>query len=410
MSIVRHYGLTPGKMDRTLARFTQILKAFDCGATFPVTAWTLSRSRGVLARYQAQGIEFAVHGYYHVDYSQLSLDQQLDHLRQARQAFEQHQLVCKGFRCPYLRWNPETLAALRELGFGYDSSQALFWDVTDGVETEAYQRALTFYGARPAKDYPALPRLEGDLVCIPYSVPDDEALVERLRLDGGEGGAPKSALWLEILQRTYTTGELFTVGLHPERIDPCAEPLRAVLKQARALIPRVWIARLDEIADWWRRRAATHYQVTSEAPGVFRLTVDGPPGTTVLARAVTVQAPSAAWARGYQRVSAQNFTFQADKRPVIGLAPDSPAALVSFLKQQGYLVAHGADPEACAYYVARERFAKEDERLLLAQLEAGTWPLLRLGRWPDGAQSALAVTGDIDALTLWDYGLRMFNS
>jgi hypothetical protein len=31
-----------------------------------------------------------------------------------------------------------------------------------------------------------------------------------------------------------------------------------------------------------------------------------------------------------------------------------------------------------------------------------------LGRWLNGARSALAITGDIDALTLWDCGLRFF--
>jgi hypothetical protein len=33
-----------------------------------------------------------------------------------------------------------------------------------------------------------------------------------------------------------------------------------------------------------------------------------------------------------------------------------------------------------------------------------------LGLWPAGARSALAVTGDIDALTLWDFGLRLLGA
>jgi hypothetical protein len=32
-----------------------------------------------------------------------------------------------------------------------------------------------------------------------------------------------------------------------------------------------------------------------------------------------------------------------------------------------------------------------------------------ISRYPDGAQSTLAVTGDIDAFALWDYGLRLGN-
>jgi hypothetical protein len=61
--------------------------------------------------------------------------------------------------------------------------------------------------------------------------------------------------WLEILRRTYELGELFSLSLHPERIYFCEEAFRAVLSRARSLSPIVWIARLDEIASWWRSRA-----------------------------------------------------------------------------------------------------------------------------------------------------------
>ena len=59
-----------------------------------------------------------------------------------------------------------------------------------------------------------------------------------------------------------------------------------------------------------------------------------------------------------------------------------------------------------SYYLDRATFTAEDQRPLLAEIEGADKPLVRLGRWPNGARSALAVTGDIDALTLWDYGLR----
>jgi hypothetical protein len=35
-------------------------------------------------------------------------------------------------------------------------------------------------------------------------------------------------------------------------------------------------------------------------------------------------------------------------------------------------------------------------------------PLVKLGRWPDGAKSALCLTGDLDALSLVDYLSRVF--
>ena len=70
--IMGRYGLTPTNMDQALARFVWTLKQFDCNATFPTTAVAVERHPTMFERYQAQGIEFAVHGYTHVDYSQLA--------------------------------------------------------------------------------------------------------------------------------------------------------------------------------------------------------------------------------------------------------------------------------------------------------------------------------------------------
>jgi hypothetical protein len=408
VAIGRRYGLTPARMDHTIGRFARILEEYECGATFPLTAWALAQSNRILEKYQDQGIELAIHGYYHVDYSQLSLDEQVDHLTRACQTFERSHLNYSGFRCPYLRWNQDTLTALNMLSFSYDSSQAVAWNVVDGVEPEAYRRALGFYRAQSADDYPSLPRLRGNLLRIPYSLPDDEALVERFSLTGS---GPTSEIWLKVLQRTHESGELFTLGLHPERIALCEESLRAVLSLARTLSPAVWIARLDEIADWWRGRAAATYEVKELAAGAFRLTVDGPSGVTVLSRGIEVKAPTEPWFGDYQRVLGTEFTFQSDKLPFVSVSPGSSRALVSFLQQQGYLIVQDVDVQAfeCAVYLDQRSFVPEDERALLRRLEGGAWPLLRLARWPNGARSALSITGDIDSLTLWDYVLRMFS-
>ena len=407
IAIGSRYGLTPARMDRAIGRFAHILEQYDCAATFPVTAWTLPRSNGILEKYQDRGIEFAVHGYYHVDHSRLSLEQQLDHLNRAQQMFETRHIDCSGFRCPYLRWNRDTLTALGMLNYRYDSSQALAWDVVDGLETDAYRRVLDFYGAQPARDFVSLPRLTDSLTQIPYSVPDDEALIDRLHLSDCE---PMADLWLEILQRTHESGELFTLGLHPERIFLCEGALRAVLSQARSLSPAVWIARMDEIVDWWHSRTETACQLVKLTGDSYRLTLNGPPGMTVLARSVVVEAPTRPWVKGYQHVLSDDFVFRANTLPLIGLSPDSPDSLASFLRQQGYLIHRTADARSCVVYLSRTDFPSEDERPLLTQLERESRPLLRLARWPDGARSALSVTGDIDALTLWDYGLRALSS
>ncbi len=403
--ITRRYGLTHAKMDRALSQFAEILGQFGYSATFPITSVALQRNPRTIHKYLDQGIEFAVHGYRHIDHSQLSQAQQLAQLTQAIQVFHNAGLRPQGFRSPYLRWNADTIAALRQCDFAYDGSQGLAWDVVGGLETASYRHALSFYGAQSANSYPSVPQLDNGLVRIPYSLPDDEALVERLALEKAEQGA---ALWLAILDHTYQLGELFALGLHPERIAACQEPLAAVLAKARSLQPAVWIARLDEIATWWRERSRANVQISNTGDGVWRLTVSGPPGTTILSHDCQVEAQLEPWTNGYHKVNATEFTVKAHHRPFIGLSPGTPPGLADFLQQQGYVVEPGAARHHNALYIDHTEFSREHERSLLDQIEETKGPLVRLGRWPNGAQSALVITGDIDALTLWDYGWRIF--
>lgn len=393
-SITRRYGPSGAKMARSLALLRETLAEFDCQATWPTTGVALARHRALAQQQHAAGIEIAVHGLVHADHTQLTLDEQLAHLRRARHLFEQAGIPVTGFRCPYLRWNDDTLTALRETGFGYDSSQSLFWELSAGLESDAYRRVLDFYRAQPAAERLSLPRLVDGLVRIPYALPDDEALVERLRLNDGQAMAE---IWLDILRRTYDAGELFTIGLHPERAALCLTALRAVLRESRSLSPPVWIARLDEIAAWQRGLAQATFELKRADDGAFHLKVNGPP------------AASLCFPAGERRPIAKNpFILRAERRPVIGLALDSPPALGDFLRQQGYLFEIDADARDYSLYLHRAAFDARDERPLLAEIARSGRPLAHLGRWPGDAPSALSVTGDIDTFSLWDYGLRMW--
>ena len=405
-AIAARYGFSAGKMAQALSQLVGVLMEYDCRATIPVTACALARQPSLAEKYQALGLELAVHGYKHVDYLQLSAEQHRDHLCRARQVFEQAGIPAVGFRSPYLRWNGDMLSLLEEYGFDYDSSQVIAWNAASKLETEAYTRVLQFYGARSADQYPSLPRLVGNLVQIPYCLPDDEALVERMGLlDRSE----MSQVWVTMLDLIYSAGELFTLGIHPERASLCKEALHAVLAKARSLSPAVWIARLSEIAAWYRCLAEVTFATMPQANGCTRVTINAPAGAVVLARNIITTAPGQRWGWGYERIPGNVLDIEGYRHPWIGLPPDSPASLKSFLQHQGYLVETSTDPDAFSFYVERRTFQPEDERSLLSEIETGTQPLLRIGRWPEGARAALAVTGDIDAFTLWDYGLRFFN-
>ncbi len=403
-TIRERYGLTAERTGRTLSHFVSLLQEYACGATFPIPAATLARSRGVIAEYQVQNIEFAVHGYYHVDHTRLPFSRQVEQFAAARALFKEQGIRCDGFRAPYLRANSETLAAIERAGLLYDSSQALAWGVPAEMETPEYRRALSFYGALAAIDYPALPSYHNELIRIPYCLPDDEAFVDRFQASP----ARMTELWLNILKSTYARGELFTIGLHPERILHCEQALVQVLEQARRLQPRVWMTSLSRIAHWWKARSESKVRVAQDGADETCVTAQGPEGLTLLARHVQVTSAAHAWDETHVQGEGRVLSFRSARRPFIGIAPDAPAGLASFLRQQGLIVEPAESGAEYAYYLDRVRFAREDERSLLDEIERGDFPLVRLGRWPHGARSALAVTGDIDALTIWDYARRLF--
>ena len=414
-SLVGKYGVTSRKMDRSLGMFSELLEQFGCGASFPLTTVALERNSDAITKYLDRNIEFAVHGYTHVDYSQLAPEEQLTHLRLARQIFSNFGIEAVGFRSPYLRRSDQLYATIASAGFSYVSNQPVMWNVLDRstfvpADYESYERALVFYAPWQASERLSLPQLcsgpqlDSGLVEIPVSLPDDEMLLDRL---GGENSDLVEKVWGSILTETYQRGELFTIQLHPERIAGCAQGLSTVLSQARHFSPPVWFARLDEIAAWWKARAAATVRVEDIGQGQLKVFVQGPPGTTVLARAVQVDAPVAPWCDGYQQIEERSFVLQADSRPFIGLASYCSPDLNKFLREQGYIVEISQERQLYSYYFDQTEFAAEQGLSLLAQIEETDQPLVRLGRWPDGAHSALAITGDIDALTLWDYGLRL---
>jgi hypothetical protein len=389
-------------MEQRLHAMVDILGRYGCGPTLPITGAVAKRNLRLVTDYNALGIEFAVHGYYHVDHVRLSDMEQLNQLKAARRLLEEAGVPVGGFRAPYLRWNEATLQAVRETGFLYDASQAMNWPIDPELETEAYRRSLAFYDATCVSETPALPWLDDGVIRIPYSLPDDEAIVDRLRL-------PSHAikeLWLSMLHGCHRRGQLFTLGLHPERIEACAGGVKAVLEAARAARPHVWVAHLRDVARWWRDRAATTVTVGEDASGRLHISVRGPEDLAVLARGLELPGAEP-WSGDYVLVRDPEFDLRAHPRPLIGIHPSSPISLTGFLRENGYIVETSESPDSYHLFLKRDRFLPRDRRPLLSELDAGGFPLLRLGTWPGGARSALCITGDVDALTLKDYLFRV---
>jgi hypothetical protein len=163
---------------------------------------------------------------------------------------------------------------------------------------------------------------------------------------------------------------------------------------------------LDDIATWWKVRNGATIKISKVDDGEYHCVVSGPSGINVLARGIEINAPISPWMNGYQEVKSMTFTFKSDLRPFIGLSPSTSRILTSFLREQGFIVETSSEPERYSFYIDQIKFDTYQEIAILAQIEGSGCPLIRFGRWPYGAQSTLAITGDLDAMTVWDYFLR----
>jgi peptidoglycan/xylan/chitin deacetylase (PgdA/CDA1 family) len=405
--VVSRFGATASVMARRLDRYLAIASEHDVRPTWPTTACVLARHPRLLRRYAERGVELAVHGLVHGDHGVLDRPRQQETIARAVEIFECHGLRPTGFRGPYLRYNDATLEVLRALGLRYHSSQAVVFPlrsaVADATAASLYAHALKLYAAVDARTVAVRPRLRDDLVDIPVAVPDDEILLDRLRLADGA----LSAEWLHVLDHTHRRGELFTIQLHPERIHRLGDALDATLAEARRRDPAVYIAPLAEIADWWSRRARFSLRVTREGARRCRVRLDAHPDATLLVRGLGV--PGSPWYGPDARCELREFEVETARLPAVGVSRRSPTAVHRFLAEEGFPIEISDDRDAFGAHVDVAG-SPWSETAVLDAIESAHGPLVRVWRWPDGARSALAATGDVDALTLRDFFLRSWET
>ncbi|OLD64323.1 MAG: hypothetical protein AUI47_06535 [Acidobacteria bacterium 13_1_40CM_2_68_5] len=405
--VLSRFGLTARAMAERLDRYEAILSELAIRPTWPATACVVARHPALLRAYAERGAELALHGLVHGDHRALDEKTQRETIARAADIFDRAGIAASGFRGPYLRYNEATLAALRELGLRYHSSQAVAFPILEpdpsGACATSYDLALELYGAQDARRVAVRPRLDRGLVDIPVAIPDDEILVERLRLTPSAAAAE----WGNILALTHERGDLFVVQLHPERILELRAALSATLRDARRRQPCVLVSRLDEIAAWWLRRSRFSLRVTRGGADRYRIRVEADPDATVLVRGLEVARRP--WHGADALSELRDFEVEARRMPVVGVSRRSPEAVRDFLLEEGLPCEVSDERHAYGAYVdvAGPAWAESD---VLDSVDGAPGPLVRIWRWPSGARSALAVTGDIDALTLFDFLVRSWET
>lgn len=418
-TVFARFGFGEARTRRALYTMLGALREVGAAPSFFIPAVVLRRHPRLLTDLAAAGAEVGVHGYVHNDYRTLSTEEQRAQTAQAVAIFRGVGLPAQGFRNPYLGWTEESLGIFADEGMRYDSNEAIFHDVLPEALVPAHlrgglEKSLVLFQAIPPSAFALRPHFEGCLLRIPTSIPDDEMLYDRLRITD-----PKrlGGLWCDILRRVYDLGGVYVLNIHPERAVLTESALRKLLTYARGCAPPVWIASLAEMAAWWDEHRAFRLTVTSTGRDRWHVTTVGSARATLLTRHMQIDGDaSTPWLGVDARIGAHEFDVMAPTCPCLAVSPATPVEVVDLLAEQGYpyVCAEPAEASQFATYVdepaglgATRADRLERGAALLSRLETLDAPLIQFGAWPNGSRAALAITGDIDSVTIQDFFLRI---
>lgn len=380
--------------------------------TFCVTTSILERHFELFRKITALGHCLAAHGHIHTDMKQKSRNEQLEMVRLCAKTFDAHGLEVKGFRCPYLSYDENTIEALDASPFAWISNNMVFWNARDMADGGAGARKLNrIYNTKSSENALTLPRSLKRLIDIPITAPDDEMIFERYRIkDRGS----MTGYWMRILLKTYERGELFHLLFHPERFPAIKGPLVDLLEEARKFKPAVWFASLDEITQWWNDKSKSKWDFERSSSGVWRIWLHAPERITVLLKGDRRLRRDAGFYKGYSVIrpaasyrGLMAFNIGSARRYIIGIHPQAPETLEKFLLEEGFIVERsGLKANYSVYLGEFNSFEEEDKLMVLDRIDDSPHPVLRLWRWPNGARSAFTVSSDVDSISMSDFFRR----
>jgi hypothetical protein len=418
-TVFTRFNFSEKRSRRALHAITNSLQAVNAGPTFFIPAVVLNRHPRLITEIARQGAEIGIHGYVHNDYRSLTEKQQYQQTEAAISVFKRVKMAHEGFRNPYLGWTEASRRVFAALGLSYESNDAVLHHVLDLDQFSpllrgGFEKSLALFQAIPCTTYTLRPHLEGKLVLLPTSLPDDEMLFDRLRITNP---AEVGCIWSSVMQRVYEHGGIYTLNLHPERGTLCKPALDLLLATARSQPRPIWVARLGEVAAWWKERSQFRMQITPQEPGRWLVEAPCSPRATLIARHMeVVDHPTTPGAADEVWLSSQRFMVSAPRCPCLAVSPQTPQGVLHFLQEAGYPAIPCPPGDARNYALSidlpeglgntREQRIQQCSALV-DQIEQCEAPFLRFGCWPDGSQAALSVTGDIDSVTIQDFFLRI---
>ena len=210
---------------------------FRSALNFPLNQYRIDWRK--LDDLKARGFEFGAHGLAH-DGRLFRSEQDFSALAPLLERFANEQGLV-GFRSPSTWRNVEWI---KRLSFDYDCS---FAD-TDPYETQ------------PGGSCSVFPFFLGNMVELPYTVPQDHTLIHLLRRD-------PLPVWTTKSQWIASMGGMILTLTHPDYsgTQPHLSTYGELLKRLNDL-ERAWRALPSEVALWWRQRSQTHLTIKDGVP------------------------------------------------------------------------------------------------------------------------------------------------
>jgi len=267
-TINKRFGFRAQKQIKIIDEFRCFLKERGIKGSFFIPATILKRYIKHLKEIDDGTIEWGIHGFVHTDHSQLSMDQQQEHMAKAVNIFDECGIDFKGYRCPYLKYNEWTHKALEDNGrFLFDSSISRIWEGAYNNEQKYFNWLKNFY--EPTEAVGQL-NTNGGIPKLPVSLPDDDVLVDREKM------SPENiySIWNEILEKCHQNNEVFVLQLHPERYLELKDVLNDLIEKAKSLDPPVWISSLGDIAKWKNENTNNNLKWPQPYQGVFCISGD----------------------------------------------------------------------------------------------------------------------------------------
>jgi len=411
-TLVKRFDLSGNKMKEAVLQIQHLGKKYNYRPAMFVPALVLKRHHNLLNHLSRVNLEFAIHGYTHKNFQPLGLNEQISEIQKAKGIFEQLQISACGFRAPYLSWNSHTGQAVQSNDLLWESNEAFIWN---GLKKSSLFKLRHFmekaidvlYNPPDARKSVVIPRLQGDIVCIPIALPDDEILIGTI---GITDSTRIGQIWSQILESTYQCGHIFVLQLHPERFAICREAMEMLLDKALNSKGDVWVTGMKEVAEWWKEKSRFGFTFESVPHGGYRVHCKCTDRATILARNLNSSALQVPFYRGYYKIDETEFLVESTGlKPCIGVHPRCSQMLLRFLADEGFPYEVSDNGAGYSLFLKEyETFGRKNELDLLGRIEESPNPIVRYWLWPDGKKSAFTTSHDLDCVTLTDFLLRLF--